>query len=155
MGTGTSGMFETIIVTVLVASIAALMKENGGFKAVLDLIRKRFKGKRGGMTGISLLTVLMDIATANNTVAIVIAAPIAKNISEEYGIEPVKTASLLDTCSCIAQGIIPYGAQLLIAACLAGISSVKIIPFLFYPFLLLVFVILSIIADNNNLKTRR
>ncbi|MBR4588803.1 MAG: Na+/H+ antiporter NhaC family protein [Lachnospiraceae bacterium] len=155
MGTGASGMFETIIVTVLVASIAALMKENGGFKAVLDLIRKRFKGKRGGMTGISILTVLMDIATANNTVAIVIAAPIAKNISEEYGIEPVKTASLLDTCSCIAQGIIPYGAQLLIAASLAGISSVKIIPFLFYPFLLLVFVIIFIIADKNNLKTRR
>lgn len=148
MGSGTSGMFETIIVTILVASIGALMKENGGFEAILDFIRKHFDGRRGGMAGIAMLTMLMDVATANNTVAIVIAAPIAKNISEEYEIEPVKVASLLDTCSCIAQGIIPYGAQLLIAASLAGISSVQIIPFLFYPFLLAVFVGLSIATDK-------
>ncbi len=148
MGSGTSGMFETIIVTLLVASIGALMKENGGFEAILDFIRKHFDGRRGGMAGIAMLTMLMDVATANNTVAIVIAAPIAKNISEEYEIEPVKVASLLDTCSCIAQGIIPYGAQLLIAASLAGISSVQIIPFLFYPFLLAVFVGLSIATDK-------
>ena len=148
MGSGTSGMFETIIVTILVASIGALMKENGGFEAILDFIRKHFDGRRGGMAGIAMLTMLMDVATANNTVAIVIAAPIAKNISEEYEIEPVKVASLLDTCSCIAQGIIPYGAQLLIAASLAGISSVQIIPFLFYAFLLAVFVGLSIATDK-------
>ena len=148
MGSGTSGMFETIIVTILVASIGALMKENGGFEAILDFIRNHFDGRRGGMFGIGMLTMLMDVATANNTVAIVIAAPIAKNISEEYEIEPVKVASLLDTCSCIAQGIIPYGAQLLIAASLAGISSVQIMPFLFYPYLLAVFVALSIITDK-------
>jgi Na+/H+ antiporter NhaC len=81
MGSGTSGMFETIIVTLLVASIGALMKENGGFEAILDFIRKHFDGRRGGMAGIAMLTMLMDVATANNTVAIVIAAPIAKNIS--------------------------------------------------------------------------
>ena len=148
MGSGTSGMFETIIVTILVASIGALMKENGGFEAILDFIRNHFDGRRGGMFGIGMLTMLMDVATANNTVAIVIAAPIAKNISEEYEIEPVKVASLLDTCSCIAQGIIPYGAQLLIAASLAGISSVQIMPFLFYPYLLAVFVAFSIITDK-------
>ncbi|MCR5147452.1 MAG: sodium:proton antiporter [Eubacterium sp.] len=90
----------------------------------------------------------MDIATANNTVAIVIAAPIAKNISDEYNVEPKKTASLLDTSSCIMQGIIPYGAQLLVAANIAGITSVSLIPFLFYPFILLVSVIASIIRDK-------
>ena len=100
------------------------------------------------MLGIALLTGIMDIATANNTVAIVIAAPIAKQISEEYRIEPKKTASLMDTASCIMQGIIPYGAQLLIAASLAGIGSITIIPFLFYQFLLAVFVLLSIALEK-------
>ena len=149
MGAGSSGMFETIIVTILVASIGALMDEHGGFEAILDFIKIHFGGKRGGMVGIGLLTILVDIATANNTVAIVLAAPIAKQISEEYKISPIKTASLLDTCSCIAQGIIPYGAQLLVAASLAGISSVKIIPFLYYPYLLAVFVVISIIIDRK------
>ena len=148
MGGGTSGMFETIIVTILVASIAALMREHGGFEAILDFIRNHFNSKKGGMFGIGLLTALMDIATANNTVAIVIAAPIAKNISEEYHVEPRKVASLLDTCSCIMQGMIPYGAQLLIASGIAGISSVSIIPYLYYPYLLLVGVILSILAEK-------
>ncbi len=148
MGNGTSGMFETMIVTILVASIGSLIRENGGFAAILDIIKKHFSGRKGGMAGIGLLTILMDIATANNTVAIVMAAPIAKTITEEYGIDPKKTASLLDTCSCIAQGIIPYGAQLLIAASLAGISSMAIIPFLFYPFLLAVCVVVSIVMEK-------
>ncbi len=144
MGNGTTGMFETMIVTILVASTAALIRENGGFEAILAFIRRSFRGKRGGMLGVALLTGLMDVATANNTVAIVIAAPIAKNIAEEYDIDPRQTASLLDTCSCILQGIIPYGAQLLIAAGLSGVSSLSLIPWLFYPFLLAVFVLLSI-----------
>ena len=148
MGDGTTGMFETMIVTILVASIGALIRENGGFAAILAFIHKRFSGKRGGMLGIALLTSLMDISTANNTVAIVMAAPIAKEISAEYRIEPEKTASLLDTCSCVMQGIIPYGAQLLIAASLSGLSSVAIIPFLFYPFLLALFVLVSIARER-------
>ena len=148
MGDGTTGMFETMIVTILVASIGALIRENGGFAAILAFIRTRFSGKRGGMLGISLLTALMDVATANNTVAIVMAAPIAKEISAEYRIEPEKTASLLDTCSCVMQGIIPYGAQLLIAASLSGLSSIAIIPFLFYPLLLAVLVLASIARER-------
>lgn len=148
MGKGTSGMFETMIVTILVASISALMKEYGGFEAILDFIRKHAKSKKGGMFGIGLLTGLMDIATANNTVAIVIAAPIAKDIGTEYAVAPEKVASLLDTCSCIFQGIIPYGAQLLVAASLAGISSISIIPFLFYPFLLAICVVISILLER-------
>ena len=137
MGEGTSGMFETMIVTILVASISALMKEYGGFEAVLAFIRRRAKGKKGGMFGICALTGLMDISTANNTVAIVIAAPIAREISKEFNVEPKKVASLLDTSSCIFQGLIPYGAQILVAAGIAGISSLQIMPFLFYQFLLI------------------
>ena len=156
MGGGIAGMFETMIVTILVASIASLMRENGGFAAVLSFIRKHADGRRGGMFGIAFLTAFMDIATANNTVAIVIAAPIAKEISEEYGIDGARTASLLDTCSCILQGIIPYGAQLLIAANLAGVTSVSLIPYLLYPFFLAVFVVIMILKGGapNEQKTR-
>ena len=152
MGSGTSGMFETIIVTILVASISALMKEHGGFDAILAFIRKHAKTSKGGMFGIGLLTGLMDVATANNTVAIVIAAPIAKEIADEYKIDSRKVASLLDTVSCIFQGIIPYGAQLLIAASLSGISSISIIPYLFYPFLLAICVIVSILFTKTGKK---
>ena len=149
MGSGTSGMFETMVVAILVAAIGALIKENGGFQTILDFIKKRFKGKKGGMFGIGILTMLMDVATANNTVAIVLAAPIAKDITDEYEIDPKKSASILDTFSCIAQGLIPYGAQLLIAASLAGITSLAIMPYLFYQFLLLVFVIGSIVVSGK------
>ena len=149
MGDGTSGMFETMIVTILVASISALMKEYGGFEAILAFIRRRAKGKKGGMFGICALTGLMDISTANNTVAIVIAAPIAREISKEFDVEPKKVASLLDTSSCIFQGLIPYGAQILVAAGIAGISSLEIMPFLFYQFLLAVCLIISILLEKK------
>lgn len=149
MGAGTSGMFETMIVTILVASIGALMKRNGGFASILGFIKRHSNGTKGGMFGIGILTMMMDVATANNTVAIVLAAPIAKEITGEYGIDPKRTASLLDTFSCIAQGIIPYGAQLLIAASLAKITSVSIMPFLFYQFILLICVVVSIVAGKG------
>ncbi|MBQ6636462.1 MAG: Na+/H+ antiporter NhaC family protein [Lachnospiraceae bacterium] len=149
MGTGISGMFETMIVTILVASIAALMRANGGFAAILAFIRKNADSRMGGMFGIAFLTAFMDIATANNTVAIVIAAPIARDITEEYNVDPKVTASLLDTCSCIMQGIIPYGAQLLVAANIARITSISMIPFLFYPFILIIFVVISILIQGN------
>ena len=152
MGDGLSGMFETIIVTVLVASIGAIMKANGGFEAILSLIHKTAKGRKGGMFGIAALTGILDIATANNTVTIVLAGPIAKDISNEYGIEPKKTASILDTVSCVFQGIIPYGAQLLVAAGLAGISSVSMMPYLYYPYLLGIAVIGSILLDGRGKK---
>lgn len=154
MGSGTSGMFETMVVTILVVSISALMDAHGGFEAVLSFIRKNFKGRRGGLFGIGLLTILMDIATANNTVAIVIAGPIAKTIGAEYDIAPKKTASLLDTCSCIAQGIIPYGAQLLIAASLSGVAAIHIMPWLFYPYLLLLAVLISVLREEDSASGR-
>ena len=143
MGSGAAGMFETSMVAILVSAICALIREYGGFEALLGWIRKAFRGKRGGQIGMGLLVGAMDIATANNTVAIVMANPIAKEMSEEYGITPRKAASILDTFSCIFQGIIPYGAQMLVAISAAhelgyAISAFDIIPNLFYPFLLAV-----------------
>jgi Na+/H+ antiporter NhaC len=136
MGGGASGMFEVIMVTVLVTVLSALMREFGGFDALLSGIKKLFKGKVGGQLGISLLVSAMDVATANNTVAIVMAAPIAKTISEEYGITNTKTASLLDIFGSVVQGIIPYGAQMVTAVSLTAVSAGAVIPFLFYPYLL-------------------
>ncbi|MCR4746095.1 MAG: Na+/H+ antiporter NhaC family protein [Lachnospiraceae bacterium] len=152
MGDGTSGMFETMIVTILVASIASLIRENGGFEAVLQFVKNTFRSKKGGMLGISIITMLMDMSTANNTVAIVMTGPIAKQISDEYKIEPAKTASILDICSCVMQGIIPYGAQLLIAAGLSGISALHIIPYLFYPYILFVCLMISIALEKNTVS---
>ena len=143
MGTGASGMFETSMVAVLVAALCALIRYNGGFEALLQGIRRVFKGKRGGQIGIGLLVGLMDIATANNTVAIVMANPIASEMARDYGISGRKTASILDTFSCIFQGILPYGAQLLVAMSAVStlgqsITAFEIISHLFYPMLLLV-----------------
>ena len=143
MGTGAAGMFETSMVAVLVAAMCALIREYGGFDALLSLIRRLFKGKKGGQLGMGLLVGAMDIATANNTVAIVMANPIAKEMSEEYGVTPQKTACILDTFSCIFQGVIPYGAQMLVAISAASemgcqLSAFDIMPNLFYPYLLLV-----------------
>lgn len=143
MGSGASGMFETIMVTILVAAMCGLIREYGGFEALLQAISKVFKGKRGGLLGMGLLVGIMDIATANNTVAIVMAAPIAKEMSETYGIESKRAASILDTFSCIFQAIIPYGAQMLVAISAATtlgyqISAFEILPYLFYPMLLAV-----------------
>lgn len=142
MGSGVSGMFETCMVAILVAAMCALIREYGGFDALLHWIHKIFKGKRGGQLGMGLLVGAMDIATANNTVAIVMANPIAKEMAQEYDISPRKTASLLDTFSCIFQGVIPYGAQMLVAISAAHelgyeISAFQIMPKLFYPFFLL------------------
>lgn len=143
MGSGAAGMYETTMVAILVSAICALVREYGGFEALLSGIRRVFRGKKGGQLGMGLLVGAMDIATANNTVAIVMANPIAKEMAEEYGISPRKTASLLDTFSCVFQGIIPYGAQMLVALTAAtemgySVSAFQIIPYLFYPFLLLV-----------------
>ena len=149
MGEGTSRMFETMVVAILVAAIGALMKEFGGFEFILGLLRKGFKSRRGGELGIGILASIMDIATANNTIAIVMAGPLAKDVSKEFNVPPARTASILDIFSCIWQGIIPYGAQLLIAAGLAGIGSITIVPFLFYQGFLLIAVLVSILVKRD------
>lgn len=143
MGGGASGMFETSMVAILVAALCGLIKYNGGFEALLNGIRKIFKGKKGGQLGIGLLVGLMDIATANNTVAIVMANPIASEMAKDFDISPRKTASILDTFSCIFQGILPYGAQILVALSVVStlgyeLSAFQIISNLFYPMMLLI-----------------
>jgi Na+/H+ antiporter NhaC len=143
MGSGASGMFETAMVALLVSALCALIREAGGFQALLNGIRRVFRGKRAGQLGIGLLVGLMDISTANNTVAIVMANPIASEMAKDYGISERKTASILDTFSCIFQGILPYGAQMLVALSAVGtmgfeLSAFEVIAHLFYPMLLLV-----------------
>ena len=155
IGSGVSGMFETCMVAILVAAMCALIREYGGFAALLGWIRKIFKGKRGGQLGMGLLVGTMDIATANNTVAIVMANPIAKEMAEQYDITPRKTASILDTFSCIFQGVIPYGAQMLVAISAANelgceISAFQIMPRLFYPMFLLVSSLIAILGIKKN-----
>ena len=149
MGTGASGMFETSMVAILVAAMCALIRVYGGFDALLSGIQGLFKGKKGGQLGMGLLVGAMDIATANNTVAIVMANPIAKEMSKDYDITPQRAACILDTFSCIFQGIIPYGAQMLVAITAVSemgqsISAFQIMQYLFYPYLLLVSCLVSI-----------
>ena len=157
MGSGAAGMFETSMVAILVAAICALIEVYGGFEALLNLIKKVFKGKKGGALGMGLLVGTMDIATANNTVAIVMANPIAKEMAQDYGISPRKAASILDTFSCVFQGIIPYGAQMLVALSVAaelgyGISAFDIIPNLIYPYMLLLssLVFIFLVPEKKN-----
>ncbi len=157
MGTGVAGMFETTMVAVLVSAICALIREYGGFTALLNGIQGLFKSRKGGQLGMGLLVGAMDIATANNTVAIVMANPIAAEMSKTYGISKRKTASILDTFSCVFQGIIPYGAQMLVAISAAAqlgfaVSAFEIIPLLFYPFLLLLssLVFIFIVPDKKS-----
>ena len=159
MGSGASGMFETVMVTILVSAMCALIRAHGGFEALLAFIRRVFRGRVGGRLGVGLLVGAMDIATANNTVAIVMAGPIAKEISQEYGITPRESASLLDTFSCIFQGIIPYGAQMLIAVSTAldlggDVTAFQVIPCLFYPYLLAVSSVVFILVWSGRAGRR-
>lgn len=156
MGAGASGMFETAMVAILVSAICALVREYGGFDALLNGLYKVFKGRKGGLLGMGVLVVLLDIATANNTVAIVMANPIAKHMADSYGITNKKTASILDTFSCVSQGLLPYGAQMLVALSAAAalevkVSAFQIIPFMLYPFLLLIssLVFIFFASDKN------
>ncbi len=157
MGTGAAGMFETGMVAVLVAAMCALIRVYGGFDALLYWIRSIFKGPRGGQLGMGLLVGTMDIATANNTVAIVMANPIAKEMAKEYGISPKRAACLLDTFSCIFQGLIPYGAQMLVAISTAAemgteISAFEIMAYLFYPYALLLSSLVAIFIIGERRK---
>lgn len=155
MGSGASGMFEVIIVTLLVSMLSALMREFGGFDALLSGIKRVFRGRVGGQLGIATLVGAMDVATANNTVAIVMSAPIAKTISEEYGITNTKTASILDIFGSVVQGLIPYGAQLLIAAQLTGISAAQMLPFMFYQYLLAISAVIFMFLPGFKLGRKK
>lgn len=145
LGRGIATMSDLIIVTLLAGGLMELIRANGGLDFIIDRLTRHIKGERGAQFSIAALVCIADICTANNTIAIISTGSIAKEISDRFGLDPRKTASILDTFSCLIQGIIPYGAQLLIAAGLAGISSASIIPHLYYPFLMGAMAVLSII----------
>lgn len=141
---GVMGMGELIIISLLIAGTIAIIKENGGIEYILNKGLKKFKNKRNAELGIGVLASVVDICTANNTIAIVTVGPIAKNISDEIDLEPRRVAGIMDMFSCAFQGIIPYGAQLISAAGLAAISPFSIMQYLFYPYLMLISAVIAI-----------
>jgi Na+/H+ antiporter NhaC len=145
IGGGISGMGDLIIVTLLAGGMLELIRVGGGLDFIVETMTKRIKGKRGAEFSIAVLVSLANLCTANNTIAIITTGGIARDISKRFGLDPRKSASILDTFSCLIQGLIPYGAQLLMAAGLAGISSISIIGYLYYPVVMGVFAILSIL----------
>lgn len=145
MGKGIMGMSELIIVTLLAGGMLALIRHNGGIDFLIRILTRRINGKRGAKFTIALLVVLADLCTANNTIALITVGPVARDIAERYGVDRRMSASLLDTFSCFAQGLIPYGAQLLMAAGMAAISPFQIIGYLYYPITLGLIAVLGII----------
>lgn len=146
MGEGISGMGELIIITMMAGGMLELIKANGGIDCVISALTKRIKTKRGAEMSIAALVGIVDLCTANNTVSIITTGGIAKQIGDRFGIDNRKCASILDTISCCVQGIIPYGAQLLMAAGLAVVNPVSIMPHLYYPYMLGIVTIIAIIV---------
>ena len=144
MGSGIAGMCELIIVTMLAGGLLEIVRINGGIDYLIRIVTLRMRSKRAAELAITALTALANICTANNTIAILTVGDISRDISKKYGIQPRRAASLMDTTSCFIQGIIPYGAQLLIASGLAKVSPLEIIPNLYYPMLIGVIVLGSI-----------
>lgn len=136
MGKGIMGMSELIIVTLLAGGMLAIIRHNGGIDYLIQALTMRIKGQRGAKLTMALLVILADLCTANNTIALVTVGPMAREIADRYGIDKRMSASILDTFSCFAQGLIPYGAQLLMAAGLASITPFEIIGYLYYPMVL-------------------
>ncbi len=144
-GSGVASMGDLIIVTMLAGGMLEIIRANGGIDYIINLLTKRINGKRGAEGSIAALVALANICTANNTIAIITTGSIARDIASHFGVDPRKSASILDTFSCIIQGILPYGAQLLMASGLAGISVASIIGYLYYPLALLLFAVAAII----------
>ena len=154
MGNGITSMYDITVISIIVAGVVALIRMNGGIDWILYVIRKLVRGKKGAEVGIAALSAAVDCATANNTIAIVIAGPVAKEIAEEYGIEPKRTASLLDIFTSVCQGLIPYGAQILTAVSFTvgtalEISPVDLIAYCYYPILMAVSALLFIIIGKK------
>lgn len=145
MGDGVTAMYDITVISIIVACIGALVREYGGIQWLISFVRSHTRSKRGAQLGIGGLVAAVDVAVANNTVAIVMTGSIAKDISEEFGIDPRRTASLLDIFASVMQGIIPFGAQLLYASAGSGVPAVKIIPYMFYCYLMALSAILFIL----------
>lgn len=149
VGDGVSGMFEITVLSIIIGGTVELVKENGGIHAILNVIKSKVNSTRGAEFGIAVLASSVDICTANNTVAIVMAGPIAKEISDEFGVDPKRSASILDIFTSVFQGLIPYGAQLLTAASLTGITPFQIMPNLYYPVLMGISAVIFIAARKE------
>ena len=145
LGSGIGGMGELIIVTMLAGGMLEVMRANGGIDFIVNGLTRKISGKRGAELCIAALVSLANICTANNTIAIITTGRLARDISIRYGVDPRKSASILDTFSCMVQGIIPYGAQMLMAAGLAGVSALSIIKYLYYPYALGLMALLAIL----------
>ena len=145
IGSGISGMGDLIIVTMLAGGMLEIIRENGGLDFIVRGMTRRIRGKRGAELSIAGLVSLANLCTANNTIAIITTGGIARDISRKFGLDPRKSASILDTFSCLVQGLIPYGAQLLMAAGLSGVPSFAIIGYLYYPFVMGAFAIGAIL----------
>jgi len=145
IGGGIGSMGELIIVSLLAGGMLELIRYNGGLDFIIGGLTRRIRGKRGAYFSIAGLVSLVNFCTANNTIAIITVGPLAKDIADKYGLDPRKTASILDTFSCLIQGIIPYGAQMLMASGLAGVSAASITGYLYYPFALGLLAVLSIV----------
>lgn len=153
IGSGMEGMFEITVISLLVAAIVGLVRQNGGIDFLISLIHRRIHTSRGAELGISALTAATDLASANNTVAIVIAGPIVKEIASEFEVSPKRAASLMDIFASVCQGFIPYGAQLLSAAKLSALTPFAILPYLFYPVLMGISTLISILLRKRpNIK---
>lgn len=149
-GSGLSAMYEIAIIAILAACISALVRLNGGFAWILGTVQNHVGGVKGAQLGIGALSLMMDIATANNTIAIVLAGPLAKKIAETYKISAKRAASLLDIFSSVGQGLLPYGAQLLSAAALTKLTPLDIMPYLYYPILMLVCVFIFVFISKEH-----
>ena len=145
MGTGVTGMGELIIITMMAGGLLELIKYNGGIDAIIRSLTRHVNSKRGAELAVAALVSMVDLCTANNTVAIITVGGIAKQIADRFGVDNRKCASILDTFSCAMQGVIPYGAQLLMAAGLAGINPISILPYLYYPLAIGIAALLSIL----------
>ncbi|MBR1894186.1 MAG: Na+/H+ antiporter NhaC family protein, partial [Bacteroidales bacterium] len=145
IGSGIGSMGELIIVSLLSGGMLEIIRYNGGLQFIIDGLTRRITGPRAASLSIAGLVSLVNLCTANNTIAIITVGPLARHITERFGLDPRKTASILDTFSCLVQGILPYGAQMLMASGLAGISALSIIARLYYPFVLGSVALLSIL----------
>ena len=154
MGTGVQAMYDITVISIIVACIGALVKEYGGIQWLIEFIRRRVKTRKGAQLGIAGLVAAVDVATANNTVAIVMSGSIAKEISQEYDIDPRRTASLLDIFASVMQGIIPFGAQLLYAAAGAGVTALEIMLYMFYCYLMAISAIVFILFFSDQDRTK-
>ncbi len=154
IGGGIGSMGELIIVSLLAGGLLEMIRHNGGMQFIIDALTRRIGGKRAASFSIAGLVSLVNFCTANNTIAIITVGPLAKNITERFGLDPRKTASILDTFSCLIQGILPYGAQMLMASGLAGVSAVSITGNLYYPFALGIMACLSIVFNFPRLHAR-